>query len=51
MGDPDYLDDMATFQARMLEATYAEFVRNKIDDTRTQGVSAYNLDGLESSES
>lgn len=51
MGDPHHLDDMAAFQAHMLEATYAVAVRNKIDDTCTQSVSAYNPDGLENADS
>ena len=51
MGDPHYLDDMTNFQAHMLESTYAEAVRYKIDDTRTQSVSAYNPDGFEIAES
>ena len=51
MGDPYHLDDMAAFQAHMLEATYASTVRNKIYDTRTRRVSAYNPDGLENADS
>lgn len=51
MGDPYHLDDMAAFQAHMLEVTYASTVRKKIDDTRTQRVSVYNPDGLESADS
>ena len=51
MGDPDYLDDMAAFQAHMLDATYAAAVRNQIYDTRTRRVVAYNPDGFENADS
>lgn len=51
MGDPDYLDQMTDFEAKILQATYAASIRSKIDDQRTQNVSAYNPDGLESSNS
>ena len=51
MGDPSYLDDMATFEAEMLESSYATSVRRKVDDSRTQKVSAYNPDGFENSQS
>lgn len=51
MGDPYYLNDMTTFEAGMLNATYAAIIRSKIDDMRTQNVSAYNPDGFEISDS
>ena len=51
MGDPSYLDDMATFEAEMLDHKYAAETRGRIDDTETQQVSAYNPDGFENSDS
>ena len=51
MGDPYYLSNMATYESEMLDTAYAAETRNKIDDSRTQNVSAYNPDGFENSDS
>ncbi|OJJ66759.1 hypothetical protein ASPBRDRAFT_59549 [Aspergillus brasiliensis CBS 101740] len=50
LGDPSFLDGMDTYQKMMLADSTIEEIRRNISDQRTQAVSAYNPQGLESLE-
>jgi gamma-glutamyltranspeptidase/glutathione hydrolase len=42
LGDPDFFDYMTNFELAMISASKASSIRSRIDDNRTQEVSAYN---------
>ncbi|RYP33968.1 hypothetical protein DL767_004489 [Monosporascus sp. MG133] len=48
LGDPSFVDGLAEYQTDMLSDKVAAEVRSKISDYRTQNVSYYNPDGIES---
>ncbi|RYO86029.1 hypothetical protein DL766_009984 [Monosporascus sp. MC13-8B] len=48
LGDPSFVDGLAEYQTAMLSDKVAAEVRSKISDYRTQNVSYYNPDGIES---
>ncbi|RYP13767.1 hypothetical protein DL765_006716 [Monosporascus sp. GIB2] len=48
LGDPSFVDGLAEYQTTMLSDKVAAEVRSKISDYRTQNVSYYNPDGIES---
>jgi len=50
IGDPSFLPNMSDYQAEILSPAFASSVRSKIIDARTQNVSAYDSEGLESLE-
>ena len=47
MGDPDFIEGMYGFQQELLNATTAEGIRAKINDSHTLNVSAYDPSGFE----
>ncbi|KAK2743736.1 hypothetical protein FQN55_007140 [Onygenales sp. PD_40] len=48
LGDPLFVEGMAEYEDDMLKAATAAEIREKISDLRTQDVSAYDPEGLES---
>lgn len=50
LGDPSFVKGLDKYQADMLSDETANAVRAKLDDNRTQNVSAYDPDGFESLE-
>ncbi|RYP05171.1 hypothetical protein DL764_003992 [Monosporascus ibericus] len=48
LGDPSFVNGLAEYQTNMLSDKVAAEVRSKISDYRTQNVSYYNPDGIES---
>ncbi|RYP66514.1 hypothetical protein DL771_007737 [Monosporascus sp. 5C6A] len=48
LGDPSFVDGLAEYQTDMLSDKVAAEVRFRISDYRTQNVSYYNPDGIES---
>ncbi|PGG97595.1 gamma-glutamyltransferase [Polytolypa hystricis UAMH7299] len=50
LGDPLFVDGLDEYQKTMVSDATAKAIRGKISDNRTQNVSAYNPDGLESLE-
>ncbi|OOQ84288.1 gamma-glutamyltransferase [Penicillium brasilianum] len=48
LGDPEFVEGMVDYEARMLNLSIAAEIRNRILDNSTQPISAYNPDGLES---
>ncbi|RYP63111.1 hypothetical protein DL770_009451 [Monosporascus sp. CRB-9-2] len=48
LGDPSFVGGLAEYQTNMLSDKVAAEVRSKISDYRTQNVSYYNPDGIES---
>lgn len=48
LGDPLFVDGLADYEKKILEQSTIDHIRSKISDVRTQNVSAYNPDGLES---
>ncbi|KAI9796292.1 MAG: hypothetical protein M1833_006377 [Piccolia ochrophora] len=48
LGDPLFVDELDKYQQEMIGTETAETIRTKISDDRTQNVSAYNAEGLES---
>ncbi|KAK7994633.1 gamma-glutamyltranspeptidase [Apiospora marii] len=50
LGDPSFLDGILEYQDSMLSDATAAEIRSKISDTRTQNVSYYDPQGLESLE-
>lgn len=50
LGDPSFVEGLDKYQADMLSDETANAVRAKLDDHRTQNVSAYDPDGFESLE-
>ena len=48
LGDPLFVEGLDEYQRRMLSDEVATEIRSKISDVRTQNVSYYNPDGLES---
>ena len=50
LGDPSFVEGLDEYQRRMLSDEVTAEIRSKISDTRTQNVSYYNPDGLESLE-
>ncbi|RYP50076.1 hypothetical protein DL769_011003 [Monosporascus sp. CRB-8-3] len=48
LGDPSFVDGLAEYQTDMLSDEVATEIRSKISDYRTQNVSYYNPDGIES---
>lgn len=48
LGDPSFVDGMDQYQQDMLNETSIRTIRSKILDSRTQDVSVYDPDGLES---
>ena len=50
LGDPEFVDGMYEYEAEMLNATIAAQIRQKISDTHTLNVSAYDPTGFESLE-
>ncbi|KAL4811069.1 nucleophile aminohydrolase [Aspergillus unguis] len=50
LGDPSFVEGMAEYEKSMLDQTTAKDIHQKISDYRTQNVSAYDPEGLESLE-
>lgn len=48
LGDPFFVDGMDEYQRDMLNDSTIRDIRRRISDFRTQNVSAYDPDGLES---
>ena len=50
LGDPDFVDGITTYEAGMLNQTFANDIRARISDKHTLNVSDYDPDGFESHE-
>ena len=50
LGDPDFVDSMAAYEAEMLNQTFADETRGRISDKHTLNVSDYDPEGFESLE-
>ena len=50
LGDPDFVDGIAAYEANMLDQTFANQTRGKISDKHTLNVSDYDPEGFESLE-
>ena len=50
LGDPDFVNDITNYEARILNQTFAEKIRNRISDKHTLNVSDYDPEGFESHE-
>ena len=50
LGDPDFADGIAPYEAEMLNRSFAEDTRKRISDRHTLNVSDYDPDGFESHE-
>ncbi|KAJ5174144.1 uncharacterized protein N7482_000021, partial [Penicillium canariense] len=50
LGDPSFIDNMATYESQTLGQSMIDATRSKISDHRTQNISAYDPAGLESLE-
>lgn len=50
LGDPAFVENLAEYQAAMLETETIDKIVAKISDEHTLPVAAYNPDGLESIE-
>lgn len=50
LGDPALVDNIATYEAEMINSTTAAINRGKISDKHTLNVSAYDPSGFESLE-
>ena len=50
LGDPDFVDGLAAYEAGMLKQSFADETRARISDTHTLNVSDYDPDGFESHE-
>lgn len=48
LGDPSFIDGMEEYQADMLDKATIDDIRSRISDFKTQNVSAYDPDGIES---
>ena len=50
LGDPDFVDGITTYEAGLLNQTFANEIRARISDKHTLNVSDYDPDGFESHE-
>lgn len=50
LGDPDFVDDIASMEAKMLDEANAREIRDRIMDNQTQPVDSYDPKGVYSSE-